>query len=292
MPLEGFHLAVARIIAETLGDRGFALGGGYGLQAHGIVDRPSQDLDSYPDKMDAGLFEAAGRDLTERFGAAGLAAETIKTDTWFRAIVVTEPTTKERLVVDLGYDYRQNPPVHVNGVGPVLDVEDIVTGKVRAFWTRGAERDFYDIDGILASDKWTIQNLYDKIAGLRPDEICSGVLSKKSFAAKLSSGHRLDPDEFAALGISLPDLRKVQGRLSNAGAALAREDVAFRPRERSIVSRAREWKARRRPQARAKPRSRSARVASPLPSIRCGGRAKARRPCILRAGHRGYHRGR
>ena len=108
MPLEGFHLAVERIIAETLGDRGFALGGGYGLQAHGIVDRPSQDLDSYPDKMDAGLFEAAGRDLTERFGAAGLAAETIKTDTWFRAIVVTEPTTKERLVVDLGYDYRQN----------------------------------------------------------------------------------------------------------------------------------------------------------------------------------------
>ncbi len=88
----------------------------------------------------------------------------------------------------LGYDYRQNPPVHVNGVGPVLDVEDIVTGKVRAFWTRGAERDFYDIDGILASDKWTIQNLYDKIAGLRPDEILLRGAVKEEFRCQAFLG--------------------------------------------------------------------------------------------------------
>jgi hypothetical protein len=74
------------------------------------------------DRLDAGVFEAAETDLVERLQSSCFTAETVRAGTWFRAIVVKDPSSNERLVVDLGYDYRQHPPVHVNSVGPVLDV--------------------------------------------------------------------------------------------------------------------------------------------------------------------------
>lgn len=52
----GPGLRVARILGAAIGDDGFALGGGYALQAHGIVDRPSKDLDSYAAAMDVDMF--------------------------------------------------------------------------------------------------------------------------------------------------------------------------------------------------------------------------------------------
>jgi hypothetical protein len=57
MMLEGFQLEVARVVLAALGRDGFALGGGYGLQAHGVIDRASEDIDSYTASMDADLFD-------------------------------------------------------------------------------------------------------------------------------------------------------------------------------------------------------------------------------------------
>lgn len=118
MALTGFHLRVAQLLGESIGDLGFGLGGGYGLQVHQIADRPSKDLDAYVNAMDPEVFAAAERALCDRIEAAGLTARVVGTNDWFRAVVVSGEGADEQVVIDLAYDYRANPPVIVEGIGP------------------------------------------------------------------------------------------------------------------------------------------------------------------------------
>jgi hypothetical protein len=49
-----FHERLARVALRAVGQYGFALAGGYAVQAHGFLDRPSTDVD---------LFAAASADF-------------------------------------------------------------------------------------------------------------------------------------------------------------------------------------------------------------------------------------
>lgn len=294
MSLEGFHLDIEKIVASTLGGRGFALGGGFALQVHGIADRPSEDLDHYAASMDSDLFDSAETDLVRALADSGCTATTTKRMDWFRAIEVSRPSSNETLTIDLGYDHRQHPPVHIRGIGPVLDLEDVVTGKVSAFWERQAERDFYDVDRILASGRWTVGDLYEIVAYLRPDQVRSGSLSESSFATKLRSSHQCDTEEFVALGLTVAGLRKMERRLDRAATALE----AGNANRRTLASKLR-WRLNSLFSAPPVSPERNAVVPKELvqPGARnvnrqCGGRTKEGRRCLLRVGHGGYHRGR
>lgn len=209
MALTGFHLRVARLLGRATEEEGFALGGGYGLQTHQLADRPSEDLDSYVDRFDPAVFERAEQALVALLEADGLIARVVKQEDVFRAIVVTG-ASGEKVVVDLGYDYRENPPVRVEGIGPVLDVEDIVTGKVRAFLERGAERDYSDVGSVLASGRWTTADLLEKGRSVFPETTAA------SFADRLRRADRLDTVNYAAIGIGPVELTALQERLSAA----------------------------------------------------------------------------
>lgn len=216
MALTGFHLRVAQLLSHATEGEGFALGGGYGLQTHDLTDRPSKDLDFYVDRFDPAVFERAERALIALVEADGLTARVVKQEDVFRAILVTGEDG-EQVVVDLGYDYRENPPVRVKGIGPVLDIEDIVTGKVRALLERGAERDYSDIDNILSSGRWTPADLLAKGQTVFPDTTAA------SFAARLVRADRLDPEIYAAIGIRAVELFAMQERLSAAAQKLTTE---------------------------------------------------------------------
>ena len=45
--MEQVHLRLAEIGLRVAGRYGFALAGGYAVQAHGILDRPSEDVDLF-----------------------------------------------------------------------------------------------------------------------------------------------------------------------------------------------------------------------------------------------------
>lgn len=173
---------------------------------------------STPTTMDPSVFERAEHALCDHLRADGLTAEVVHRDSWFRAIIVTGEGEDDQVTVDLGYDYRANPPVRVDGIGPVLDVEDVVTGKVRAFYDRGVERDYSDIDSILTSERWTVADLYDKATGLFPG------ITREEFADRLNKADTLDPDEYAAIGISPTDLIALQRRLTAAGKTVTDPD--------------------------------------------------------------------
>lgn len=45
--MDPFHERLARIALEVAATYGFALAGGYAIQAHGFLDRPSADVDLF-----------------------------------------------------------------------------------------------------------------------------------------------------------------------------------------------------------------------------------------------------
>jgi hypothetical protein len=102
---------IAQLTLEAIADLGFALGGGQALHAHGYGERLSRDLDFYIPQFEQDLFDRAEVATLAALRAHGYTAEVGHCDTWLRQILVTDPTSGERIVLDLEQDYRQNPPV-------------------------------------------------------------------------------------------------------------------------------------------------------------------------------------
>jgi hypothetical protein len=49
--MDDFHQLLARIALDAAAEHGFALAGGYAVQAHGILQRPSEDIDLFTSTM-------------------------------------------------------------------------------------------------------------------------------------------------------------------------------------------------------------------------------------------------
>ncbi|MDH6462936.1 hypothetical protein M2302_003121 [Micromonospora sp. A200] len=57
--MDQVHLRLAEIGLRVAARYGFALAGGYAVQAHGILDRPSEDIDLFTAWERRGEFAAA-----------------------------------------------------------------------------------------------------------------------------------------------------------------------------------------------------------------------------------------
>jgi hypothetical protein len=130
---------------------GFALGGGNALIAHGIVDRPTEDVDLFTDE-DNGVTAAAGA-VEQAIRAVGFEAERQDTIGGLAEVfygmgdglaewIITEPGGRQ-MMLQMAYFDRDRRPVTMD-VGPVLDLEDVVGSKVCALASRVEPRDFVD----------------------------------------------------------------------------------------------------------------------------------------------------
>lgn len=75
MALSGFHGRVARVALAALAGDGFSLGSGYALQAHGLSERLSDDLDAYQPKFEREPFDRGQALLIAALSKAGMSAE-------------------------------------------------------------------------------------------------------------------------------------------------------------------------------------------------------------------------
>ena len=73
MPIDELQREVATIALHTAARHGFALAGGNALIAHGIVDRPTDDVDLFSDQETA--VAAAAQAVEDALRAAGFEAE-------------------------------------------------------------------------------------------------------------------------------------------------------------------------------------------------------------------------
>lgn len=102
---------------------------------------------------------------------------------------------QHRCKVDLGVFWRARSPVRLD-IGPVLHPDDAVAGKMDALFNRWAPRDFLDIDAVLASGRYTRQQLLSVLAEHNPG------FSTGMFLESLSYLHRIPDRDFAAYGMS------------------------------------------------------------------------------------------
>lgn len=202
-----FLQRIAQLVDSAIGSIGAALGGGNALWAHGVVDRPTADLDTFLNSQDPELYEQAQQALIEAFDAAGIKVTVLQSDSWFRGFIVVDRTTAETARLDINYSYREHPPVIIDGVGAVLDIDDLLAGKLQALTSRTAERDYYDLDALLSTGRWTIHDLWAKLRSIRPN------WSVARFVEVLSSADLGDPVEYRALGMTQDQIDAMIARL-------------------------------------------------------------------------------
>jgi hypothetical protein len=70
--MDDFHSRVARVGLTALARYGFALAGGYAVQAHGIVERPSEDVDLFTDQPEPDKFHKAASEAVAAWRSDGL----------------------------------------------------------------------------------------------------------------------------------------------------------------------------------------------------------------------------
>ncbi|HEY7013220.1 MAG TPA: nucleotidyl transferase AbiEii/AbiGii toxin family protein [Streptosporangiaceae bacterium] len=213
MPITGLHREVAVIALRAAAPHGFALGGGNALIAHGITERPTQDVDVFSDleggvEAAADAVEAALRDVgfatDRRDKTAGLADVFYGMGEGLAEWIVTAPGG-EQMMLQMAYFDRSRSPV-IMDIGPVLDLEDVVGGKVCALASRAEPRDY--IDTAAAMDHYSIEQMIGFARRLD-----SG-LTDRDFG---DAGRRLDrwgDGVFAPFGLSPRDTSELRERFA------------------------------------------------------------------------------
>lgn len=159
--MQTVHLRLAEIGLRVAGRYGFALAGGYAVQAHGILDRPSEDVDLFTAWERRGDFTEAVDVVVDAYRADGYTVEVTQRFETFARLAVTDPAVPDRpYKVELAANWRARPPVTMD-VGPVLHIDDVLGGKMSALFTRAEPRDFLDVDAALATGRYTREQLLE-----------------------------------------------------------------------------------------------------------------------------------
>lgn len=190
-----FHERLAQLGLGAVARYGFVLAGGYALSANGIGDRPSKDVDLFTNVSDPARFAAAVEDLKVAMLGAGMVVEDMRIGPTFADLRIIESSTGLSSDLQMGLDFRQFPPAQMS-VGPVLDLRDAVAGKVSALWSRGEARDYIDVAAVLASGKFTREELL--VIG---DQVETVPMDRSILATRFREAERHDWSIYADYGV-------------------------------------------------------------------------------------------
>lgn len=143
--MDPFHERLARVALDAAASYGFALAGGYAVQAHGFLDRPSADVDLFAEAGAQFDFSQAVDAVIAAYRRDGLEADAEVQSSSFARLSVS--SGKEHAKVELGVDWRKNEPILL-AVGPVLHADDAVANKVCALFGRAEVRDYVTRSGL------------------------------------------------------------------------------------------------------------------------------------------------
>ncbi len=125
-----------------------------------MIDRPSEDVDLFTNRLEPDEFTGAVEAITEAYAQAGHAVDVIRRAELFARLLVGGD---DPVRVELAYDWRGNRPALLD-IGPVLDRDDAVAGKMLALWGRGQTRDYIDVHAALVSGAYSEATLLDLAA--------------------------------------------------------------------------------------------------------------------------------
>lgn len=209
--LHDFYREVARVALAAAGPHRFVLGGGVAWAAHGLVTRPTEDVDLFADVEGAAAaaaagvraaLEWAGFEVSEADPDSELGELFEGFDRDIRDFVVSRDGRQIRLSLARLDRYRS--PV-VMDLGPVMDVRDLIANKTAALVNRREVRDYIDVSAAL--DHYDVTELLDLARQVDP---------ALDLADVRAAGRYLDevPDRrFARYGLDAAQVAEVRRRM-------------------------------------------------------------------------------
>lgn len=191
-----------RLLADVL-DIGapypLVITGGYAVQAHGLVDRLSQDLDVATENPApiSEIIRSVSSGLTER----GWQVDQIEIGALSGRLLVTDPGTGEQCEVDVLKEVLWHPPKS-SEYGPVLSLDDVIGTKVRALADRGAVRDLIDVHAASQHrSKADLENLGRRHArfAFSLDDLHDRLAGAEWWDDQDYAGYGLEPEQIDAL---------------------------------------------------------------------------------------------
>ena len=203
---EPLHLVLAEIGLRAGGPFGFALAGGHAVAAHGIIDRPSEDVDLFADWQRRADFPTAVDAVIDAFENEGFdVVVDLRLETFARLHVSQAADRDQQHRVELVANWRAQPPVEMQ-IGPVLHPDDVMAGKMDALYNRAAARDFIDIDAAITRGRYTPEQLC-----ILASEADAG-FDRQFFAQMLGAIGRFDDQDFLDYGLEPNQVAAMRGR--------------------------------------------------------------------------------
>ncbi|MFY1702340.1 nucleotidyl transferase AbiEii/AbiGii toxin family protein [Micromonospora sp. WMMA1923] len=208
-----FYREVARVALTAAGPHRFVLGGGVAWAAHGLVTRPTEDVDLFADVPGAAL--AAATEVRTALHRAGFQVVDADPDSDLadlfdgfaqdmKDFLVSRDGRRIRL--SLARLDRHRSPV-VMDLGPVMDVHDLVANKTAALVNRREVRDFIDVAAAL--DHYPVGELLRLARQLDPG------LDDEDVRAAGRYLDRLPDRRFARYGLDEAQVRRLRRRLGD-----------------------------------------------------------------------------
>jgi hypothetical protein len=208
VPINDLQRQVAVVALRAAARHGFALAGGNALIVHGIIDRPTDDVDLFSDQ-ETGVI-AAAQAVQDALCEAGLFAERLHNPDGLKDLfegmgeglaewIITAPSGQQTML-QMAYFDRNHGPVTMD-VGPVLDLEDLAAWKTIALLSRAEPRDYMDVAACL--DHYTIDGLISLARRLDPGLDSRDIADVGRRLDGLPDGmytrYGLDPEDVAGL---------------------------------------------------------------------------------------------
>lgn len=207
---EEFQARVTSLLLEALEGSGFVLAGAGAIRAHGLTDRPTEDVDLFATPgIGEEEFHSAVATGEEALRESGLIVVRLRDFPTFARLHVDD--SNEGLValdVDFAVNWRADPPVQMR-MGPVLSELDAVAGKLSAVYSRGEVRDFLDLDAIRSSGRYADEELL--ALGREHD----AGFDRAMFAAQLSHITHIKPTRAEQYNVTPEAFEQIQQRTMN-----------------------------------------------------------------------------
>lgn len=201
MNLSVLHERLLRDVLEAGNALPFVITGGYAVQAHGLVDRLSRDIDVAT--QSAMPMDAIAATLASGLTSRGWQVQGMGIDPLSARFMVTDPQTGEACEVDVVREVFNRPPGDTPW-GPVLGLDDVIGTKVRALADRGYPRDLIDVR---AAARLRSSAELEALGRLHArDEF-----DLDELADRLDSAQLIEDEDFAGYGLSqaeINDLRR------------------------------------------------------------------------------------
>lgn len=211
--MDPYHIRLAQIGLEVGAPYGFALAGGYAIQANGFVDRPSEDVDLFTIDRYLNQFPDVAQAIVDAYTADGLDVTVDHQTSHYVRLYVTDPRNRQTSKVDLVVGFRDAEPIHMD-IGPVLHPDDLMGQKMDALFQRAEARDFIDIYSALASGRYS----HDDLLYLA-DRTVRG-FERSYFADALGQAAVIPASRFAEYGTHGRDLDNLRAVFADWRAAL------------------------------------------------------------------------